>query len=394
MPIDTRLPQWMVEKNFTTSNSVSHDLHAGAQLAQQQQQINQRNRELVMRQAAEKLKYDMMRQQAEGSVALGIIMEQATQKNTWTAPETRSKVYGLARQYPWLAETDLFKGAMQNFEHADMAQKQLDQILLRHSLDAVAPEPRTADVKNISQLAEWKSEMRELVEAGEFDAAEDLRQRILQLETQLTPSNTTVESFGPEGQVISRITTGKGGAAAAPELTMAVRSDLQKRLIASEKAADMSKQLAMTLTPLNVGIAGWGQQVMVDEGIGQLFPGLVSQQNVDARTLLGAYVETMIKNFKVDAQMNAKEEQRIKRFLPKTGANESIQSATSKILRVMRELHNMREVDSKRLGTDEPAFPLSAEEIKTLWKSGKLTDRELAKDLLNTYYPEVLTPYQ
>lgn len=125
MPIDTRLQPWYDRKMWHQSDGVSRDLQAGAQLAQQQQQINQRNRELVMRQAAEKLKYDMMRQQAEGQVALGIIMEQATQKNAWTAPETRSKVYSLTKQYPWLANTDLFKTTIQNFENADKSEARL-----------------------------------------------------------------------------------------------------------------------------------------------------------------------------------------------------------------------------------------------------------------------------
>lgn len=388
--IDTRFPAWMAQKNWATSDNVSRDLQTGYQLGQRNREMEirreQENRQLLMQEAAQKLKTDMMRQQAEGQVALGIIMEQATQRNAWTDPQTRSKVYSLARQYPWLAETDLFKSTLQNFEHADMAQKQLDQILLRHTLEMSEPEPATADVKNINQLAGWKMEMREAIEAGDFDTAEGLKTQILQLEQQLAPSNQTIETFGPEGQLLNRITTGKGGATGTPELTTAVKSDLQKRIIGFEKANSMSKRLLETLGPLDVGLAGWGQQVVVNEGLAQFFPGLASQSTTDARALLGTFNETMIKTLKADSQVNQKEEQRILAVLPKPGPNESLPSATSKIIRAMREIHSMSSVDARKLGQPEPTFPLSAEEIKNLYKTGKLQDRALAEELLRTYY--------
>lgn len=386
MAIDTRMPEWMVRKNWTQGDGVSRDIQAGMQIGLQQQQINQRNRELLLREAAQKLKTDAMRQQAEGSVALGIIMEQATQKNAWTAPETRSKVYSLAKQYPWLAETDLFKATLKNFENADESDRRLNEIKTRYELMAQQLEPPTADVKNIEQLQQWKLDLRDAVEAGHFEAAEDLKARILQLETQMTPANTTVEAFGPEGQVISRITTGKGGQTAAPGMTTAVQTDLQKRIIGFEKANSMSKRLLETLSPLDVGIAGWGQQVIVSEGLAQFFPGVASQSTTDARALLGTFNETMIKTLKADSQVNQKEEQRILSVLPKPGPNESFPSAIAKIIRAMREIHSMSSVDAKKLGQPAPTFPLSAEEIKALYKAGKLQDRALAEELLRTYH--------
>lgn len=123
--IDTRFPEWIARKTWMQSESVPQALIAGAQIAQRQQQINQQNRELLLREAAEKSKYNTLRQQAEGTVALGIILEQATEKNAWTAPETRAKVYSLTKQYPWLANTDLFKGAIQSFDNADKAEARL-----------------------------------------------------------------------------------------------------------------------------------------------------------------------------------------------------------------------------------------------------------------------------
>lgn len=393
--IDTRFPAWMIQKNWTQSDDVTRTLIAGAQIAQQQAQLQQQQRELMLREATEKLKRNMMQQQAEGTVALGAILDQATQQNAWTSPETRSKVYSLAKQYPWLTGTELFQGALKSFDSADESQRRLDHLIAQHQLNAMDPEPRTADVKNISQLAEWKAQMRDAVAAGRFDEAEQLRQQVLQLETAMTPANTMVESFGPEGQVISRITTGKGGAqAGVAPLTTAATTELQKRLVGFEKANGMSKRLLETLGPLDVGIAGWGQQVIVNEGLAQFFPGLASQSTTDARSLLGTFNETMIKTLKADAQVNQKEEQRILAVLPKPGPNESLPSATSKIIRAMREIHSMSSIDAKRLGQEAPGFPLSADEIKALYKSGKLQDKELAKELLRSYYPEVLQPYQ
>lgn len=59
MPIDTRMPEWMIRKNlFSDDKGIVQDLQRGMQIQQNQQQINQREREF---QAAQELRTSQLR---------------------------------------------------------------------------------------------------------------------------------------------------------------------------------------------------------------------------------------------------------------------------------------------------------------------------------------------
>jgi hypothetical protein len=200
----------------------------------------------------------------------------------------------------------------------------------------------------------------------------------------LGPTETMEMSTDEQGRPVVKVIKGRGGTSAGGP-TMAVKTDVQKRLIGFEKSIGMSEKLLSVLKPENVGVAGWLHEVAVDQGLAQAFPELASKQNVSARTLLRIFNETMLRTLKADSQLNKAEEQRILSALPKTGANESLPSATAKIERTMEELRGFARTDAQALGIPLPKPLMSPEDIRA--EVGKSLTPEQALQLLKRYHP-------
>lgn len=329
---------------------------------------------------------------AMGSLELGDWMSRGAEIG-YDNPQWEAGFWQRAAKYPHLMESDQFRGMTSQIENAKKAKQQFDEIILKHRLDVMKPDNTPADITKIGYATEWRKQAEAAEAAGDIAKGAELRRSIALLEGTMLAPTETIETFtddmGNQGVRVVR-----GGVGASSELTTASKTDFQKRLLNFENMSGMSKRLLEALGPLDVGIAGWGQQVLVNEGLAQFFPGLASQSTTDVRSLLGTFNENMIKALKADAQVNKQEEARILSILPKPGPNESLPSATAKIVRAMREIHSLSLPVAKRLGQPVPAFPLSAEEIRELYKTGKLTDKDLIRELLNTYHPEALAPYK
>lgn len=386
MTASSDLPSWLVNRTTMfdrNQSSTAQDIQLGAQLAQQAQEMRHRNQQMAMQQEAMRLKMEGNRFLAAGSIELGRLMEEGGRDNLYADPGFTGRLWAIGQKYPQLLDTDVFKGAIKVTENAITAKTAYDR--LQH-------ERTPADVLKTEHVTRWRAEADAARAAGDLEKEQTLRRNITLLEGTMLAPTETIETFtddlGNQGFRVIR-----GGTGAGMEPTTAAKTDLQKRMLNFENMSGMSKRLLEALGPLDVGIAGWGQQVLVNEGLAQVFPGLSSQSTTDARALLGTFNESMIKALKADSQVNKQEEQRILSVLPKAGPNESLPSATAKIVRAMRELHSLSLPVAKRLGQPAPAFPLSANEIKALVKAGKL-ERGLAKEILNNYHPDALSPFQ
>lgn len=373
---------------FDNQSSTSHDLQVGAQIAQQWQQNQQRAQQMAMQQEAMRIKTEGNKFLSAGAIELGRLMEEGGVANSYADPAFEGKLWSIGQRYPQLLESDTFKGAIQVTENAKKAKDQLAEIRLRNQTDTDKP---PADVQKLQYLNAFERNAKDAEAKGDTEAALEYRRAAKLLEGTFMSPTETFETFtDDQGNTGFRLVRGGAGT----DMTTAAKTDLQKRMLNFENMSSMSKRLLDTLGPLDVGVAGWGQQVLVNEGLAQVFPGLASQSTTDARSLLGIFNESMIKALKADSQVNKQEEARILSILPKPGLNESFPDATAKIVRAMRELHSLSLPVAKRIGQPAPEFPLSADEIKALYKSGKLTDRELVGQLLRTYYPDVLKPFE
>lgn len=393
MQLDTEIPAFLQRRVAgVESSTTAQDIQLGAQLAAQLQQMQLEQQKFEMLQRAERLKAQGQAHINNGALELGDWMAEGA-KIGYANPEWEAAFWKKAGSYPQIMETDQFKGMVSAIENSKKAKQQFDEIMLKHRLDITKPDNTPADITKIGYATEWRKQAETAEAAGDTSKAAEFRRSIALLEGTMLAPTETIETFtddmGNQGVRVVR-----GGPGASGELTTASKTDFQKRLLNFENMSGMSKRLLEALGPLDVGIAGWGQQVLVNEGLAQFFPGLASQSTTDVRSLLGTFNENMIKALKADAQVNKQEEARILSILPKPGPNESLPSATAKIVRAMREIHSLSLPVAKRLGQPVPQFPLSAEEIRELYKTGKLTDKDLIRELLNTYHPEALAPYK
>lgn len=386
--LNTQFPTWMLQKTW-------HDKAASSKIGDQTLQAMQLGAQMAQQSHSRKLQdhAHALEQQAKthyvnGMMEMGDWMSKGAQVG-YDNPEWQAGFWQRATKYPQLGESAQFKALTATIDNANKYRQQLDEILLRNQLDTKLP---PADVQKTEYLTNWRQQLDAATASGDTAKASELQRSITLLEGTMLAPTETIETFtddmGNQGVRVVR------GGTTASGLTTAATTDLQKRMLNFENMSGMSKRLLEAIGPLDIGIAGWGQQVIVNEGLAQFFPGLASQSTTDARSLLGTFNESMIKALKADAQVNKQEEKRILSVLPKAGPNESLPSATAKIVRAMREIHSLSMPVYKRLGQPEPKFPLSADEIKALYKSGKLTDMNLLRELLNTYHPEALTPFK
>lgn len=376
------LPPWLTRASIWESPNNVGQLGA---IFQRGQALGLQRRAQALEEAAFNLKMEADMNQRTGLMEMSAVMAEGARNNAYTDPAWKAKFWSTAQRYPQLQQSPRFDELLNVLSLSERAKSELDQIRLRHNLELQQPPTPTTDIRNIDQLSQWRRELTSVEAAGDVESANELRQKISQMEGQLTPSGETIRTYDAQGNLISEISRGRGTASG---LTPAVQTDVQKRLLAFDKASSMSKRLVETLGPLDVGIAGWGQQVLINEGLAQLFPSLANQRVTDARTLLGNFRQNMIKVLKVDAQANREEEKRILGDLPKAGADESLPSAIAKIIRSLREIHSIASFDADKIGAPAPPFPLSPPEIKGLFTSGKL-ERNLALELLRNYYPEI-----
>lgn len=226
-----------------------------------------------------------------------------------------------------------------------------------------------------TEISKKLTELRKAKAEGRTDDAKILEADI---QKDITPSGMRLE-VGKDGSII--FSQGSG------DLTTATKGQVQQRLIATQKAADMASELTQILRPENVGVAGWGQQVIVDEKLAQMFPELANAQNVDSRTLMGVFAEGMLRTLKADAMINQKEEARILGLMPsRDPLKESFPSAMAKLGRVMKELRRIAQTDAEASKVDVPKWALDPEDIQALVKSGKMPVAE-GRELIKRYHP-------
>lgn len=380
--LNTQFPTWMLQKQWHDRESAARTGNQALQAIQLGSQAAARNRELALREQAARLELEAQQHIENGTVELGELMAEGGRNSSYTDPAWQGKFWSTAKKYPQLHGTQSFMGLVGVIENAKKAEQSWSETQARLGI-----EKTPADVVKLQYLAVFEDKIAQAEAAGDTATANQIRKSATLLEGTMLAPQETFETF-TDDQGKDRFRIVRGGPAAKPTggLTVATQTEIQKRQLGYTKSMGMAKTLLNVLKPQNVGVLGAGQQIIVDEGLAQVIPELASQQNVDARTLLRVFNETMLKTLKADSQLNQKEEQRILAALPKTGANESFPGAVAKIVRALTELHSMAATDAKTAGLPEPAFPLDPQTLRELVMTKKL-DADIGVSLLQKYYP-------
>lgn len=382
MAIGGQLPEYLTPPHWLDKQAVSRDVALGAEIVNRARQVQQENRRIALQEQALQLKQEAQTHLSNGALALGSVMAEGARNNSYADQAWERKFWDTATRYPQLMDSDVFKGMRTVVENAKSAKHELKMLETR-----LADERTPADVVKLQYLATFDEKIAQAEAMGDTDTATKIREASTLLKGTMLAPQETVETFtDDQGRPGFRIVRGGPASKAAGALTVATQTEIQKRQLGYTKSMGMAKTLLNVLKPQNVGVLGAGQQIIVDEGLAQVIPELASQQNVDSRTLLRVFNETMLKTLKADSQLNQKEEQRILAALPKTGANESFPGAVAKIVRALTELHSMAATDAKTAGLPEPAFPLDPQTLRELVMTKKL-DADIGVSLLQKYYP-------
>lgn len=208
-------------------------------------------------------------------------------------------------------------------------------------------------------------------------------------EPHLPPAGMSIETkTDKEGNTTVTYTSGGGGKITNPNVpTAKVVSDAQERINAGAKVLDMASELGKVLTPENVGIKGFIRQDIINEKIAQVFPGAYVEGVTGPKALLTLFNEQATKAISADKRISDKDQARIMKALPKSGASESLPSALEKIDLFKKEIRTMMKEDASTLKIPIHPAAMSLDDIKEGYKNGSIT-KDKAAELINKYHSD------
>ncbi len=173
---------------------------------------------------------------------------------------------------------------------------------------------------------------------------------------------------------------------AGTDLTTAAKTQMQRSLQEGEKAVELGKQLLENLVPGAVGLRGSLNKLAVNTGLAEIFPGLRDQDVTNAQTLIGAFNERIINAIKAAGAVSNFERKMYLENLPKAGVGDTIDTAKDKINTFLTVIRQEKAKDATRLGLEKPLWTMSKEEIRDLYRAGKL-GRDEAAAAIERYFP-------
>lgn len=187
--------------------------------------------------------------------------------------------------------------------------------------------------------------------AGDTARVEVLTQALNKL---LDSSGMTVEGFGPNGELLTRVRTGGGGS------TYTERTRIGEQARKGEEALNLLTSLEASLSPGAVGVPGKLGEVVVDRGLAQLFPQLADRERMQARDLIRLTREQLLRQVSGDSRFSNTDREQIERALPSEGPMESYESAMSKIRNVRAMIQDRLEINQRHLEDGPKALPAAA----------------------------------
>lgn len=238
------------------------------------------------------------------------------------------------------------------------------------------PVQPTGAEKLTDAILSTEQKANEAFARGDTTAATQLRDRAALLREQ-TKGQEIVTGYDDQGRPIIKM--GKG-VAGSP--TVATQSQAQQKLIRYENTVELMNHLDQNLAAGHLGVAGLAGEWLMDRGLSQLVPELVNKDRVDARSTLIALREGLAREMADDrSRFSAADREEIMRALPSNGAFESLPDAQQRINTVRQIIMQRARNYSQALGQTPPLWTMSADEIRDLFRKGKIDENTAANAL-------------
>lgn len=353
---------WWLRNNEVQPGRFNSGLQAGAQLAQQRAVLGVRKMELANEQIREQsLFMDKLAKQngetmkLKGMSEMSQLLSRISVKGDWDNPDNERAFWDIAATYPQALDDATVTAIYSNtFEPAR----------LRREKAAMLKAP---------------------IEEVEIDGEKFFRQPGTGTLTRVHPSGQTIEAYGPDGQLLSRVTSGRGAQKDPNAPTIATQTDVQKQALAGEAVISSGVQLLKSMNKDMVGARGFWNEHVINEGLAQLFPEYAKGEVTSGRSLMRAFNERAIKGIKADSQLNASERTALESALPKFGVNESLESAQRKALTFINEAKRIGRINANRLKLPIHESLWTEDEIAAKFKAGEI-DEARARALFDAYH--------
>lgn len=241
------------------------------------------------------------------------------------------------------------------------------------------PVQQPASVRLTDEILKSEQQAKDADMMGNSAAAQALRDRAALLREQ-TKGQEVVTGYDDQGRPIVKVGKGVGSA------TVATQSQAQQKLIRYENSIELMNHLNQVLKPEHLGAAGVAGEWILDRSLSQLVPELTNKERVDARSALIALREGLSREMADDrGRFSAADREEIMRALPSNGVFESLPDAQQRLSTVRGILIQRARNYSQALGQTPPLWTMNPDEIKALFKAGKI-DQTTAVNALTRFY--------
>lgn len=367
--LDPNINAWWLDRSSPNDAAAASGFRTGVQMAQQKRQDaqqqealrlkaldqaqEQQRTQLAIKQYENKMLTDSMKAKAQAE--LNSFVSTAAANGTLADPKTLSDFYSIGSRWAPFIDQQTFDGILTHtFKPAQDRADKAAALNARPKLDEMdgqrfVQDPNTGD---------WRP---------------------------IQAQGQTIEAFGPNGELISRVTSGGKSSTQNPDATVATQTDVQKQAMAAESAVTTGVNLLNSLTPDVVGARGFFNENVVNEGLAQIFPEMNKGEVASGRSMMRAFNEKMIKSIKADSQLNQSERKALESALPQFGVNESLPSAKTKIATFIEEARKTTRINSERTKRPVPEWAWTTDETVEKFRNGEIT-QDKARQLLKTYH--------
>lgn len=286
----------------------------------------------------------------------------------WADPAVKIGLLEIGVTDPYTARGEMWKTMTQFHEDAIKHKSELDKEKTTAAMANLAAADR-ADAEAIAQVDPAKAEALR-------------RNAVILRSTNVAPTETLETYTDDNGEKQFRVVRGPSAGAVPKDLTAptaATASQIQQRLLSAEKGVELGMSLMSTLTDADVGVRGNVNQIVINEGLAQLIPGLQKGQVTEARTMLGQFKENALKAIASDPRISNADAKRLEKILPTLGTVESVQSAKDKIKTFVDRFREQSRTDAVAAKIPIPNWALTITELREKVSKGELTEDEAVK---------------
>ena len=169
------------------------------------------------------------------------------------------------------------------------------------------------------------------------------------------------------------------GALGVDKVPTAITTEAMKGGIQAMEAGALIDKVFPMISPRTVGVGGLAGRLVDSGPLADVFPGLFSQERVEARQLLGALSTKLVQAFKSDSQINKDERAQLIALTPQLRATQSAAEARVQLVQ-MRALYG----EGKRKWLDAASIAAPPE----LWTPAEIEAKKQARWEMSSKQPQ------